>query len=143
MSEKVCVILGAGASYDVRNVGTPDGFPAMRPPLAKGLFNMEENTIYFDSILNPYPRAKVLSQIIAPRAAAGTETIETELARLAHHQDEQTRQDFKQIPPYLRDLLHKVSKDYTALPGRYIQLAHLLLKDYEHEILFMVLNLQT
>lgn len=137
---KVCVILGAGASYDVRNLGTPDAFPAIRPPLANGLFNMEENQLYFDLIMGPYPRAKVLTQIIAPRAAAGTETIETELARLAHHDDSQTRQDFKQIPPYIRDLLQKASREYTALPGHYIQLAHLLLKDYGCEVLFLVLN---
>ena len=80
---KVCVILGAGASHGVRNVGTPDAFPAIRPPLGKGLFNMAENPLYFDMIMSSYPRAKVLTQIIAPKAAAGTETIETELARLA------------------------------------------------------------
>ena len=137
---KVCVVLGAGASYDVRNIGSPDAFPAIRPPLANGLFNMETNPLYFDTIMEPYPRAKVLSQIIAPRAAAGTETIETELARLARHDDLQTSQDFKEIPAYLRDLLQKSSRDYTSLPGHYIQLAHLLLKDYGCEVLFLVMN---
>ena len=137
---KVCVILGAGASFDVRNIGTPAIAQNMRPPLANGLFNMEENPHYFSSIMNVYPRARVLTQIIAPRAAAGTETIETELARLARHEDAQTSQDFKQIPPYLRDLLYRVSKGYTELPGHYVQLAHLLLKDHGCEVLFLVMN---
>ena len=137
---KVCVILGAGASHGVRNVGTPDRHPELRPPLANKLFDMNENSHYFQTIMEPYPRAKVLTQIIAPTAAAGTTTIETELARLARHDDLQTSQDFKQIPPYLRDLLHKVSKDYIPLPGHYIQLAHLLLKDHQCEVLFLVLN---
>lgn len=137
---KVCVILGAGASFDVRNIGTPSIAPNMRPPLANELFNMQENPHYFSTIMDVYPRAKVLAQIIAPRAAAGTETIETELARLARHEDPQTSQDFKQIPPYLRDLLYRVSRGYTELPGHYVQLAHLLLKDHGCEVLFLVMN---
>ena len=137
---KVCVILGAGASHGVRNLGTPNFRPELQPPLAKGLFDMEKNPHYFRDVMQPYPRAKVLTQIIAPTAATETATIETELARLAHHQDPQTKEDFKQIPPYLRDLLHKVSKDYTSLPGYYVQLAHHLLKDRECDVLFLVLN---
>jgi len=78
--------------------------------------------------------------LIAPRAAAGTETLESVLGVLAHHRDPQTQQDFKQIPPYLRDLLHKVSNDFTAIPGHYVKLAHLLLKDFDSNVLFIVLN---
>ena len=37
---KICVILGAGASHDVRSAGSPVLNPGLQPPLARDLFDL-------------------------------------------------------------------------------------------------------
>jgi len=63
--KKACVILGAGASYDVANDGAPIRNPELRPPLARELFNMEKRR-EFSNVMTSYPGAKVLSSSLAP-----------------------------------------------------------------------------
>ena len=58
--EKVCVILGAGASHDVRDQVTSQDDDAFQPPVAEGLFNMANGA--FDSILYRYPGARYLAK---------------------------------------------------------------------------------
>ena len=47
---KVCVILGARASYDVRNAGSPVLKSGLRPPLARELFDLEQREAFREII---------------------------------------------------------------------------------------------
>ena len=64
--QKVCVILGAGASHDVHGVGSHLADGDFQPPLAKDLFNLRDHHQYRD-ILQDYPGADHLAlQLAAP-----------------------------------------------------------------------------
>ena len=108
--KKVCVILGAGASYDVANDGAPINDKELRPPLARELFNMQERPRFW-RVMSPYDGAKVLSQSLAPLIETGEVGIEDALRRYAYHSNPDTQQHFKHIPGYLRDLMYRVSID--------------------------------
>jgi hypothetical protein len=139
---KVCVILGAGASFDVRGEGSPSISAGFRPPLAKDLFDIEHHSVYWE-ILNRYPGAKVLAQLLAPLVSSGQVSIESALKKYAVHQDARIRSHFKHIPAYLRDLLYASSYEYTYMPSSYIELAIELLAEHPHDVLFIVLNYDT
>jgi hypothetical protein len=136
---KACVILGAGASWDVKGEGSPHKNPGFRPPLARELFDIEGHPSYWD-IVDKYPGAKVLAQSLAPLISSGQVSIEKELRRYAEHSDARIRSHFKHIPPYLRDLLYFASYSYTHMPSSYIELAKELLAEHPHDVLFIVLN---
>ena len=151
--QKVCVILGAGASYDVHGFGSayldsqksetnvyslPTG-PEFRPPLVKDLFDLERNPRYRE-ILNYYHGADFLAQTLAQQSRHEDFNLEEELLRLANHDDGQTRENFKQVPAYLRDLLLACSEGYTARPTSYSQLVQHLVAESQHQVLFLVLN---
>lgn len=137
--EKICVILGAGASFDVRGAGSPVITAGFQPPLARDLFNLEEHD-EFRPILAEYPGAVVLAQGLASKSSFRDFDLEKELRRLAEHPEEQIRQHFKDIPPYLRDLLLMCSYRYTSYPSSYILLVQALLAEVPSDILFLVLN---
>jgi hypothetical protein len=139
---KACVILGAGASFDVRGEGSPAISSAFRPPLAKDLFDIEKHPTYWE-ILNRYSGAKVLTQRLAPLISSGQVSIENALRKYAEHQDTRIRSHFKHVPAYLRDLLHAASFEYTYMPSSYIELAIELLAEHPHDVLFMILNYDT
>lgn len=139
---KVCVILGAGASYDVHNQGSLLINPDFRPLLARELFDIANKSGYW-SILQHYPGAKVLAQLLAPRISSGEIGIENALREYANHKDHRIREHFKHIPAYLRDLLQRSSTNYTSMPSCYIQLVVELLAERPHEVLFLVLNYDT
>ena len=50
---KICVILGAGASYDVHDAGSSVQDGGLRPPLAQDLFNFAERD-RFRTVLAEY-----------------------------------------------------------------------------------------
>ena len=55
---------------------------------------------------------------------------------------------YREVPPYLRDLIHRLTNNYLTLnvhrrPGCYDQLVAALLGDNQHEALFIVLNYDT
>ncbi len=136
--QKACVILGAGASYDVGGKGSPLD-ASFRPPLAIDLFNIEKHGAYWN-ILRRYSGAKFLGQRLARKSASGIIDIERELREYAKHPNKEIREAFKHIPAYLRDLLFSVSTVYTAVPSSYVELVQTLLADYEHDVLFLTLN---
>lgn len=136
---KVCVILGAGASYDVRSAGSPVVNEGLRPPLARDLFNLDRHG-EFRSILAQYEGAVVLAQNLAARSSLGDFDLEKELKRIAEHPDDQVREHYKHVPPYLRDLLMMCSYGYTSYPSCYIQLVQALLAEEHSDVLFLALN---
>lgn len=137
--EKACIILGAGASHDVYNGGSPLINVDFKPPLARDLFDMEQHPTYWQ-VMQQYPRARVLTQLLSPKARKNEFSLEQELRTLANHSDPQVAAHFKQIPPYLRDLLLKASYEYTHMPGCHFQILYELLSEQPHQLLFLVLN---
>ena len=141
---KACVILGAGASYDARNESSPVKRIEMRPPMAEELFNIEENPIYWNEVMfDSFPGAATPAAELSPSVGVGGHTLEGELRRLFDDTDERIEQLFKDVPAYIRDLIHKCSIEYTDMPGCYVQLALQLLSHTEHEVLFLMLNYDT
>ena len=136
---KICVILGAGASYDVRNEGSDFLNPGLRPPLARELFNLEERSD-FRSIIRHYAGAVVIAQDLAPKSKASNFDLEKELRRIAEHTSGLRRDHYKHIPPYLRDLLTECSYGYTPYPSCYVRLVQDLLAEAPSDVLFLVLN---
>jgi hypothetical protein len=139
---KACVILGAGASFDVRGEGSPVMDDKLRPPLAKDLFDIEHHPAYW-GILNYYRGAKVLTQLLAPLISSGQASVENALKKYAEHPDERIRAHFKHVPAYLRDLLDAAGVKYTHMPSSYVELAAELLAEHRHDVLFIVLNYDT
>lgn len=138
---KLCVILGAGASHDVRDAGSPVLTPGLKPPLARELFDLERRTD-FRSILDEYQGAVVLAQGLASKSkSAGSGfDLEKELKSIAEHPSSLMREHYKHVPPYLRDLLMICSYEYTPYPSCYIRLVQILLADEPSDVLFLVLN---
>lgn len=127
---KACVILGAGASHD----GWISGAPAVRPPVTEGLF--DDGQPIFASILDQYPGARHVAQLVI-----GRPDIEAVLRELALEEEPVTRRQFKEIPAYLRDVIHATTS--ASSPGCYVELIHGLLVRRPHDVLFLVLNYDT
>lgn len=136
-SQKVCVILGAGASFDVRSDASPINNPDLKPPLANKLFDAT-NSKFWD-VLSRYSGATFLAQNLIADLANGT-GLEDALRHYADHPSEQLKQRFKHIPPYLRDLLWLCSGSYTRVPSGYVRLVTELLAEHPHEAMFIVMN---
>jgi len=135
--KKAAVILGAGASYDVHNGAVPVKDSNMRPPLARQLFEPR-----FWQWMSQYRGAEVLGAELA-RLAQRQEVpfdLEAKLSEYASSKDQRTRDAFKQVPPYLRDIVNAVVGGYIPSPSSYINLVRRLLTDGTHEIMFVVLN---
>lgn len=148
MADKICVILGAGASHDVRNAGSLAGELAgtrligdekLRPPLGKDLFNIEGHPTYW-TYLTAYPGARILAQGLAEQSLRDDFDLETELRRLAEHDAPTIRKHFRGVPPYIRDLITACSYGYTPVPSCYVSLAQILLAEAPSDVLFLVLN---
>jgi len=149
--KKVCVILGAGASYDVQGAGSQviranmiegDFTNAWQPPLASELFNIGQRP-RFEKILLRYPGARTLAQLLAVDTQSEDISLESELRRYAIHHDEQTRQNFKHIPPYIRDVIWACNSFYVETPSNYSRLVQNVLAEEPHDVLFLTLNYDT
>lgn len=136
---KACVILGAGASFDIKDNGAPFIDKEWQPPLAKQLFDIEKHNCYWD-ILDKYPGAKYLTQLLSPIISSEQISIEKALGKYAEHPDPQIREHYKHIPAYLRDLIFQATNNYTPIPSNYIRLVTELISEHPHNTLFIVLN---
>ena len=136
---KLCIILGAGASWDVGNSGSPVVNGGLRPPLARELFDFA-NRDEFRAILDEYEGAVALAQTLASKSNDSSFDLEQELRRISEHPSDWMRDHYKHIPPYLRDLLLMCSYEYTTYPSCYVQLVQALLADEPSDVLFLVLN---
>ena len=131
------MILGAGASYDVRTEASSVINVKLRPPLASGLFNTQNDEFW--KLLNQYrPAAHLAQQIVSELERV--RDLEELPRHYAFHSQNEIKQQFKYIPPYLRDLLSACSQRYTHEPSNYISLIHELLVERSFEVLFLVLN---
>lgn len=141
---KICVILGAGVSHDVHGDGSvykTAGDPLRwRPPLASELFDINNKRHYLTDAMVHYPDARYLTQDIARQLQIGGLNLEAELRRLSRHHDPETQRQFKQIPPYIRDVIMMCSYEYTEELSSYATLTRTLLAEVPHEILFLTLN---
>lgn len=134
MRSKVCAILGAGASKDASAAGGPPTNPNFEPPLAKELFG--RRTVFTSGAAAPYRGVRVLASELGE---LGGTSLEAKLVEFARDPRPHVRRYFRQVPPYLRDLLLNVSVNYTkGSPGNHVRLALNLLK--EHEVAFFDLN---
>jgi hypothetical protein len=140
--KKAAVILGAGASFAVSNDSRvlsreADSF---HPPLARSLFAPT-----FWGIRQRYRGAVVIgSELGSPEIMdAGAFDLEARLTGIARHPDPRNRRHFRDIPPYLRDLLLACSAHHQDSPANYINLVRYLLEDQTHEVLFVLLNYDT
>src|SRR5260370_9449870 len=87
------------------------------PALARELFGQREA---FWPILERYPGAHVVSADLGELIRTGSVNIEAKLREYAEHTDPRIRNHFKQVPPYLRDVINQVVVSFTgraALPG--------------------------
>ena len=107
--------------------------------MARDLFDIEGHPEYA-KVLSQYAGAVVLAQLLAPKTRDPGFNLELQLREYAYHDNPEIRQQYKHVPPYLRDLLWKSSILYTDRPSCYIQLAFELLQETHHEVLFLVLN---
>jgi len=107
MSKRLCVVLGAGSSYDC--ISDVEFEPNFRPPLAAQLF---ENRSSFNAILRKYPGAEALSDLIRARVKNG-DNLETVLRQIASEENVVLRKQFWEVPLYLQELLGEVSDHYV------------------------------
>lgn len=137
--KRAAVIVGAGASYDVHwDREDPHLRNEFRPPLANELFDAR-----FWPQRSSYNGAAALGAELGMLAKNGALALEEKLTEYANSADSRTRRLFRDIPPYLRDVLNDASYRYSALPSNYITLARRLLADGTHEIVFISLNYDT
>ena len=127
---KACVILGAGASYDVEG----QMYGGQKPPLAKDLFSHD----FSERILGGYGEARFMVPRLNERVSRGG-SVEDALLEDARHSDPVIRQKFKELPAYFRDLIHRATRPFR-LPAPHVELIRKLLSDSPHRVLFIVLN---
>jgi hypothetical protein len=131
-------------SRSVRDVSDGSGKAAIawRPPLTSELFGARARADFWD-ILTQYPDALTLYTQLFPLATGGTLPLEQKLSEFATHSNVNIRRQFKQIPAYIADVLHRSSYEYRLDKGVYKRLVHALLGEGEHRVLFLLLNYDT
>jgi hypothetical protein len=143
---RLTVVLGAGASRDVWN-GNGAHSPEWLPPLARSLFGDPRDTrqgrYTYNEIINRYRGSKNLAALISPRAQEEDFNIEQVFREYAEHPDDDVRRQYLDVPPYLRDLIVNVERNYTQSLGTHTQLVHGVLANNPHEVLFVSLNYDT
>lgn len=134
MIERLFVVLGAGASRASAPTSVPRDERAL-PPLVTELFGRID-TGYGD-VLREYPLAKLAAAEL--RGLGGSVAIE-EVIRTRYRDSEHVHDQriYRAIPPYLQELLHRVSYRYTAFPQNYESLVTALLR--LREVVFVSLN---
>ena len=150
---KACVIIGAGASADAWNPSADILNAHLKPPLAMQLFQVVSDrpgtlrSRAYSDILNRYKGARFLAGDLI-RKSRDSEALETALQNIADHEDQQMRERFREVPGYIRDLIWACTRPggtngYVTTPGTHNQLVSRLVADYQHEVLFLVLNYDT
>lgn len=142
------VVLGAGASYDASN-DTVAQMSLWRPPLAVQLFDFTGNRWELEGLTDSYLGAKAVAVQLRTKLrqlgdrGESSWNIEQELAELATHKDARIKQEFKHVPPFLRDYLQKVSEEFRGVAGNYVMLARQLIAEANNRVVFVSLNYDT
>lgn len=150
--QKVTVILGAGASYDSWNGnGVPD--EPWWPPLAKSLFgghkddrrptggNKIDRSNTFQNILLRYDGANTIAGDLQQVHIPTEFKFEEYLSSVAANSEMFPL--FLHVPPYIRDIIWDVSRQFGRFSGNYTGLLTGLLARTAHEIMFVTLNYDT
>lgn len=137
-SNKLCVILGAGASHGVATEGNEVFDLPNQPPLAKQLFNLRENP--YRHILAHYPGAEFLSSYLGPTIVKEPTGMEVELRTLAQSLNPRINKAFAQIPMYLQHLIAHTTTNYVSRPGAYDQLLIQIFNRHDPDVMFIVMN---
>lgn len=135
---KILVILGAGASADLWNSGTPDPDPRWKPPLAKELF--DTNRPHYWEIARRYPACNFLLQQLALKSQSHDFDLEQQLREYAQSPSKQIRRGFHDIPRYVWDLIATVSQNYIETPTNLLNLLTELTINHENEVGIVTLN---
>jgi hypothetical protein len=90
--------------------------------------------------MNRYHGARVLAQELGPLAEAGSLNLEQKLREYRFSSDSRVKAHYKEVPPYLRDVVAGVAAHHRSYPGCYTQLVKQLLADIPHELLFLTTN---
>jgi hypothetical protein len=136
--KKVCVILGAGASKDAWSKGGPPWQNSWIPPLANELFQFDGAREPFWQVAKDYRGVRVIAPLLAER---GDVALEEKLLELSQHRDSRIKDCYKEVPPYLRDLILHVTVGFTqnVSPGSHLHLVGSLLGS-DHNVAFLDLN---
>ena len=139
----VALVIGAGASKEVWNGRSPKMATEgdWTPPLAADLFKFKTMPHYY-KLAKDWPGAIELTQDLAGPNRENL-ALETELQRLAEHPADHVRQQFKDIPPYLRSLLLACEQRHVDMPLTYIRLFQQLLDETSHRLAIICLNYDT
>ena len=135
--KKICVILGAGASKDAWSKGGPPRQNSWTPPLANELFQFDTRDLFWQ-VAKDYRGVRVLAPHLAERCNA---SLEEKLLELSQHPDSRLRDCYRDVPPYLRDLILRVTDGYTqnVSPGSHLHLVGSLFGT-GHQVAFLDLN---
>ena len=137
----VVVILGAGASWDVSS-GSGVSDVHWRPPLTSELFGDRARADFWN-VLSRSEGAMNLYVQLHPLAVTNSLPLEQKLSEFANHKDPRVRESFKQLPPYISDVLFRCSTAYQYDNGTYRQLVHVLLAEAGNKVAFLVMNYDT
>ena len=131
------MILGAGASKDAWSKGGPPRQNSWTPPLANELFQFDARDLFWQ-VAKDYRGVRVLAPHLAER---GGVALEEKLLELSRHHDSRIRDCYKDVPPYLRDLILHVTAGFTqnVSPGSHLHLVGSLLGS-DHNVAFLDLN---
>jgi len=138
MDKMLAVIVGAGASKDCVAEGAIAEFDTnWRPPLTAELF---EPRTPFNRILNKYPKASAVSEIIRTRIR-NKENLEDILKDLMSSGNLQVTKQVWAVTFYLQELLWTVSENFVVSGGtKYDTLVQRLLTSEINRVLFFTLN---
>ncbi len=111
--EIVTVVLGAGASYAVADGRSPVD-EKFRPPLTRGLFNLNERPWLLE-LTHSLPGVIRLQSDLARAAESDERGLERLLQDLAQHPVRERRRWFRDVPPFLQAQIHRASRQYLKL----------------------------
>ncbi len=140
------VVLGAGASKFASNGSVTAASNKFQPPLAVELFDFTGGRSDLYRLMDDYPGARAVTEQLRRRVRINGDSswnIEQELSALATHQSGQIRQQFKHVPPFLREYLDRVSREFKGVAGNYFALARDLIADTGGHVVFVSLNYDT
>jgi len=141
---KLVVLIGAGASFDCVDAGAGVN-ETWRPPVVASLFGFEASKqSSYGSILRRYPRVNAAADEIRSTLRRKNMPLERYLAQMKGSKSPNVRQQYRQVPLYLQELLWRCSVDFPIVGGTKFntlvaRIEHRLHEDLE-EVLYLSLN---
>ncbi|MCH8910948.1 MAG: SIR2 family protein [Chloroflexi bacterium] len=147
-TKKTTVILGAGASFDSWNTDPRNAQEQWWPPLAAHLFGSHPSDTRrrkradsFIRTLNRYPGAEYVAGLLNQMNIGEDYRFEDELTRIASNPN--LAKHFREVPPYISDIISEVSVHFGRTSGNYAALIADLIISPDDEVLFITLNYDT